>query len=419
MTTSRMATNPCGRTFVSYRRSALPDVQRLVVAMRARGIPTWRDVDDLESELTGDALTRALEAEDTAAAVSWITRDVENSSVIQRVELPRILGRARDDGPFFVEFVLAGGLDYKDADAILQQVPTLDSLSNGWNVTKTGEPIDDSQVCGIARRVLHRRLREVAAHRPGPLRMAVHTRADAPLAYSGDTSLQVDWCSLFEGRLAHQGAWEASIFPALRDVASTIQRTCRDRDVIATGMCALPAGFAIGRAFVEPSGLRLVWRQHTGAAEQDWSLRVAPEPSGFRIEATHSDLSAQDIAVLVSVRGDVEPAVRATKELPRFAVVSRVTPEAGIFPARIDTPGQAVHLARAVADEIRRVRTSHAYATRTHIFLSGPVGLAVLIGQQLNGLGPVQTYEHIQGDGPGTYVAAALLTDHLQGGATA
>jgi len=55
-------------------------------------------------------------------------------------------------------------------------------------------------------------------------------------------------------------------------------------------------------------------------------------------------------------------------------------------------------LARTVAEEIRRVRTEHPYATRTHIFLSGPLGLAVLIGQQLNGLGQVQTYEHIQGE---------------------
>lgn len=416
MTTTSMATNPCGRTFVSYRRSAASDVQRLIVAMRARGIPTWRDVDDLESELTGDALTRALEAEDTASAVSWITPDVEYSPAIQRVELPRILQRARADGPFFVEFALAGGLDYPDADRILREVPTLDSLSNGWNVTRLGEAATDAQVCDIARRVLRRRLREIARRDAGPLQMAIHTRADAPLPFNRDTALQLDWCPLFEGRHARDGAWEDSLFPALRDVVTAIQRECSEREIIASGKCALPAGFALGRAFIEPSGLRLTWRQHTGAAEQDWSLRRELEPSGFRVDATYSDLNGEDVAVLINVRGDVEPAVRASTGLPRFAVISRVTPESGTYPASVETPGQATHLARAVAGEIRRVRTEHPYATRTHIFLSGPLGLAVLIGQQLNGLGQVQTYEHIQGDGPGTYVSAAMLSDHLQGG---
>jgi hypothetical protein len=39
-----------------------------------------------------------------------------------------------------------------------------------------------------------------------------------------------------------------------------------------------------------------------------------------------------------------------------------------------------------------------------------PAGLAMLIGQLLNTLGPAQTYEHISTDGVGVYVPAALLT---------
>ena len=40
---------------------------------------------------------------------------------------------------------------------------------------------------------------------------------------------------------------------------------------------------------------------------------------------------------------------------------------------------------------------------------SVPVGLAMLIGQLLNTLGPVQTYEHIQVDAIGVYEPAAVL----------
>jgi hypothetical protein len=31
---------------------------------------------------------------------------------------------------------------------------------------------------------------------------------------------------------------------------------------------------------------------------------------------------------------------------------------------------------------------------RTHLFISSPVALAVLIGRELNGLGPIDVYEH-------------------------
>ena len=39
-----------------------------------------------------------------------------------------------------------------------------------------------------------------------------------------------------------------------------------------------------------------------------------------------------------------------------------------------------------------------------------PAGLAMLIGQLLNTLGPVQTYEHISTEGVGVYVPSSLLT---------
>jgi hypothetical protein len=46
---------------------------------------------------------------------------------------------------------------------------------------------------------------------------------------------------------------------------------------------------------------------------------------------------------------------------------------------------------------------------RIHLFIAGPAGLGVLVGQLLNGLGPTQTYEHVPSDGIGHYRRAVLL----------
>lgn len=60
---------------------------------------------------------------------------------------------------------------------------------------------------------------------------------------------------------------------------------------------------------------------------------------------------------------------------------------------------EAIKAARAEWPDLRRI----------HLFIAGPAGFAVLPGQLLNGLGPVQTYEHIPDDAVGRYRRATLL----------
>lgn len=43
------------------------------------------------------------------------------------------------------------------------------------------------------------------------------------------------------------------------------------------------------------------------------------------------------------------------------------------------------------------------------LFLAGPAGIAMLLGQLANGLGPIQTYEHLADDAMGRYEPAALV----------
>ncbi len=141
MATISAATNPCGRSFLCYRRTAARDAHALIAAQRARGIPTWRDTDDLECQRTADALIRELDSPEIANVIWWLTPDVAKSDAILRLEAPRILRRVRADDAFFVEACLAGGLDWRDADRILERVPSLESLSGGLNLSKVSSPL--------------------------------------------------------------------------------------------------------------------------------------------------------------------------------------------------------------------------------------------------------------------------------------
>ena len=75
----------------------------------------------------------------------------------------------------------------------------------------------------------------------------------------------------------------------------------------------------------------------------------------------------------------------------------------------MDTPGQVADVARKTVAAARNMRTEYRITGRIHLFEAVPAGLAMLIGQLLNTLGPVQTYEHIPTDATGIYRTAGLL----------
>ncbi len=71
--------------------------------------------------------------------------------------------------------------------------------------------------------------------------------------------------------------------------------------------------------------------------------------------------------------------------------------------------GQAVDAVHRTVEEIKRVQREWRNVRRVHVFMSAPAGFAAMFGQLINGLGPVQTYEHLQQDAIGIYRRAALL----------
>jgi len=116
-----------------------------------------------------------------------------------------------------------------------------------------------------------------------------------------------------------------------------------------------------------------------------------------------------DLALLVSVNARVEAAV-AKSDVPSFRTVFEINHPSDCS-AHLDTFGQALHVARLVRDAARSAKAEYPDTNRIHLFMAVPVGLAMLIGQLLNTLGPVQTYEHVPTDAVGKYRMAALLRE--------
>jgi hypothetical protein len=403
-------TDPTGLSFLSYRRARIEDASLLIAAQHDVGVPTWQDINNLGEGHTDAQLREILSENRIANAIAYLTPDVRESVVITKTELPGILKRAEAKDGFFAVPVAAGGLAYDQVTDVVGDYVGVHDLSQ-WNVLKVGSsPLGADDAALIARRVLRDRLMAIHRALPSdePLRVSLHTRT--PPAHVAGTALCLDWTHRFESREASQESWNDRLLPALKAVGRHIRSHAPGHLVVAEGFCALPAALALGATFLSTSGTDAGWSQYSARRPfQFWSLASAPEESGFALSISSADPSGDDVAVLVSVASDVEPAFAASrKDFPRFRAVLQIRPE-GCFPRDIENAGQAVSIACQVAQGLRQVREQYQARGTIHLFLAIPAGLAFLIGQSLNTMGPVQTYEHIPIDGVGRYRLAALL----------
>lgn len=403
-------TDVTGRSFLSYRRTRSDEAKLLIEAQHDVGIPTWQDIRNLDEDHTEEAVRAALQDPETASAVLWLTPEVADSPVIRQVEAPFIVARHERKDGFFCVPVAAGGLDYDAAGEVASVALGTVDLKQ-WNLRKvTGNPIEPPEAAMVARRVLRRRLAAIHAALPQetPLQLSLDTRV-AP-AFRQGVALALDWSHRFDGRIASPEAWNHYLLPALESVAATLEEIAPGRRVEARGRLGIPAATALGATFLAPRQLSLGWWQYTTGQEELWSLEAPREGSGFVAVTRPQVIGAEDLAVLVSVVDDIASVFDAALiELSPCRALTIVSRSYGDVPHILGSAGQAVDAAHIVAGAIRQARRDYRITGRTHLFMAVPVGLAVLIGQLLNTLGPVQSYEHAPDDGPGCYRPASLL----------
>jgi hypothetical protein len=404
-------TDATGHSFLSYRRSRLGEARLLIEAQHDVGIPTWQDLSDLGEGHTEMQLREVLADPITANALCWLTPDVAESAVITRTELPAIVQRMERKDAFFIVPVAAGGLDYAEVPRVVGSYVGAHDLGQ-WNVQKAAaDPAGADEAATIARRILKHRVQAVTRQLPpaAPLRIVLNTRKKR--SCEPGVALQLDWTHRFDGRVARPpDAWHTYLLPALETVARACEENAPGRQLVAEGLCALPAAVALGSAFLATRRVPVAWRQVSPKrAPELWAVSASPEPSGFTAEIRPEQTGADDLALLVSVASNVEPALAASRRhLPPFRGLVIVT-KPGAYPHDIATPGEAADVVRVVVEGLRAARHRLQPRGTLHLFLAVPAGLAMMIGQMLNTFGPVQTYEHIGTDAVGSYQLAARL----------
>ncbi|MCC6678241.1 MAG: SAVED domain-containing protein [Phycisphaerales bacterium] len=405
------ATDLTGKCFLSYRRSQLEAVKVLAQCLREHGVPTYQDLDDLGSEPTVEALRTALDDPSTATGLIWLSTGVKDSPVILQEEAPRIFRRGRSGDGFRAHVALADGLDYPDVRSILSMPDSLEDPSATWNIIKP--PADSPSVyLHVAEQVVRQRLADLHKRLPAsePIRVRLYAHAQATPAFESGTALTLDWSTRFRHRHATPSVWNDDLAPTAKRVKNLIRTRCPGRRVLADGHMTIATALLLGRVFAEPTGIGLTWVQMPSRA--NWSLETVLENPGLSARLDSANAHGRDLAMLVNIRANVEPAVKATGSLPAFRAILRIGATDSSGMVDLNTPGRAAGAARFIGDQLRLARQHYPVVDRIHLFFSGPVGLAMMVGQQLNAVGPVHTYEHNQENGGvGVYEPAVVLRD--------
>jgi hypothetical protein len=372
--------NPRDPVFISYRQS---DGSILALdtawALRAAGVPVWHDKSDLPPGETRRRLEEAL-ASGLSGAVLLVTPDIQYSSVVREVELPRLLSLARDDRfTFSIGSTVRGsdgGLDYAAPDKLLQQnLGTLRSMMQQPVATphKRATLAHD-----------HAR-RRIQAMRPsiidggGLLRIDVQTRIP-PFASRADSEIVLRLRPPLDGqRRPHRQGLEdlqhfLGRFPQLVALAG------------ATNLCFLggshlSVAFALGSA-VPTTLFGAVDVVDTGGSTWTLTGNARAPIEGQLIEVLSDEIMEPTGPSLIYV--DLLPTRSSVESLLVPRAVSR---SVHLRPARAGylSAGQASELVGELSHVIREI-ASVQRSIDVHLLLRCPWPVALLLGRTLNTL---------------------------------
>ncbi|MFC4756456.1 SAVED domain-containing protein [Dietzia aurantiaca] len=206
-------------------------------------------------------------------------------------------------------------------------------------------------------------------------------------------AVSVDWVDHMSGSTVWNRIEPAPPF-TWHDIATDVRaipgRLGESRRVLVTGHMRQATGFLVGAELRRVKGYEVGVRQ----GEQLWT---GEHPTTANvIDHTLVDVTAgTGTAIIINVAVD-EAAntidwIRDTA-LPVSQIIT-VTPTVGAGPKAVPTDTAANSLAVAIRDLARR----YARNGDLHLFLIGPLGLAVLLGHHWNRLTTTHVYEHLGG----------------------
>lgn len=243
--------------------------------------------------------------------------------------------------------------------------------------------------------------------------------------YAHAATMELDWSAHFDRdtrRVPTAEVWQTALVPQLANARALCERAHAGL-VDVRGLLPLSAALAAGYALPAVAGFRLRYEQYTQGRTALWRSDATPSSLGWHTEVLRQGAAGQDSLVALAVTGDLRADIErmvAAMDARHAASASgaaagidgdidgdigagmgRVvlaTPDRGADDVALQGDADAVALANEARRLLKQERQNHG-ARRIHLVLYAPAGFALFLGQRLNALGTIVTYEQADDGG--------------------
>lgn len=229
-------------------------------------------------------------------------------------------------------------------------------------------------------------------------------------AFDRTPTVELDWTGHFDRatrRVPNQETWERMLFPDLVQAREELDRHSGGSYIDFRGKLPLTAVLAVGSVFPEVGGYKFRAEQPTRGENYLWRSNAKPSGRHFEYEETAGEKDAEDIMIALGITGDARADVEVLSgELAGvLKAVVYAEPDNGAGDAAITSNEDVVALAIRAKELIRACRNKYR-ANRTHLVLYAPATFCLFLGQRLNAVGEILTYERTT---EGKYHASVTL----------
>lgn len=223
---------------------------------------------------------------------------------------------------------------------------------------------------------------------------------------------EIDWTEHFDHptlRVPTPSTWDTTLLPELVELRRKLDADSSKRNIRLASRAPLSAGLGFGHVFAEAAGYTIDLEQPSPSApggQEIWRMGQLGTSGLLDVVSADGDPNADEVAVGIGVAADPRPAVES------FAAASGLPLRASLYLYPMGGPSMAAvnkdtvgSFAIQLKDAMRLFISPHNPRV-INLFYVGPLGLAVLLGQRLNGLGTIQCFERSRTDG---YVPSCRL----------
>ena len=370
--------------FLSYSRKDIQDIKIIAKILKIHGIETWQDTANLGAGISEQRIRRAIQ-EESDGLLFLATAHGVRSDFIRAIELPEAERKYKKTN---FQIVPIFGLPIDTVTAELQDCLTVPmSNFNGVKLTMCGAPQD---MVAVAERAAEVILQDITIEPRYPLEVGLSSKQRV----SNDVALHLDFRGFFQTGLPPKESWPMHFRPALERVKDTLV-TNELLSLRLHSFAHLSLACMFGHVFRSTASFRLEIRQNTKNKTTIWATDATPGKSplkavelpgsiGSRILCVKINLMSPDDSSVIRFRTEHGISYRATLEF-----------HPDKYPLLI-SEAEAVVIA---ANLVNKIKEMHArYDTNTvHLFAAVPVGLAVMIGHNLNACGTIQCHEFDNG----------------------